>query len=418
MHSIGARGFFYRLIESSFGRGLKAIRDNDVAAESLGLDTTRFKVIAFVLSAGLAGAAGALFATLNGFVGPSSFTEEHSLILLALLIVCGRGTYLGPVIAGLFLVVIPELMRDFGSYQQWLYSIVLILVIFKMPMGIGGYIERLLPARKQELAIETPVHAEPAVAATPRATPGELLRLEGVSRAFGGLAAVSDVDLSVTRGELIGLIGPNGAGKTTLINLVTGAIKPSAGSVTLNGQRVTGRAMSNVARRGLIRTFQTPRLFENMTMLENVLIGVDRSVHAPSLMFSQAEDRRRRALAVQILEEIGLGALKDAKAGNVPFGQRRLLEVARALACRPEMLMLDEPAAGLHSMEISTLEKELKRICDSGITVVLIEHNIGLVMRACSRVVVMKAGQKLAEGTPEEVASNPFVIDAYLGRAQ
>lgn len=409
---------FYSLIESSFGRELKAIRDNEVAAESLGIDTTRSKVLAFVLSAGLAGAAGALFATLNGFVGPSSFTEEHSVILLALLIVCGRGTYLGPLIAGLFLVVIPELMRDFGSYQQWLYSILLVLVIFKMPMGIGGYIEGLLPKRKENLKADAAADPEPRAAAPSRAGGRAQLELSGVSRTFGGLAAVSNVDLKVQSGELIGLIGPNGAGKTTLVNLVTGAIQPSSGSITLHGERLTGFSMSRIAGRGLVRTFQTPRLFENMTLLENVLIGVDRSDRGRSRMFSQAEDRRRRVRAMQILEEMGLGALSNAKAANVPFGQRRLLEVARALACRPEMLMLDEPAAGLHSMEIATLEKELKRICESGITVVLIEHNIGLVMRTCSRVVVMKEGRKLAEGTPDEVASDPAVIDAYLGGAQ
>lgn len=409
---------FYRLIESSFGRGLKAIRDNEVAAESLGVDATKFKVIAFVLSAGLAGAAGALFATLNGFVGPSSFTEEHSIILLALLIVCGRGTYLGPILAGLFLVVIPELLRDFGSYQQWVYSIVLVLVIFKMPMGIGGYIERLFPGPKERLQLEPAAPQEIRSRTLSGPAGGVQLHLRGVSRTFGGLAAVSKVDLQVNTGDLIGLIGPNGAGKTTLINLVTGAIKPSAGSITMHGEHLERHSMSNIARRGLVRTFQTPRLFENMTLLENVLIGVDRSAHAPSLMFSQGEDRRRRARAARILEEIGLGALSEARAGSVPFGQRRLLEVARALACRPQMLMLDEPAAGLHSMEISTLEKELRRISDSGITVILVEHNIGLVMRTCSRVVVLKAGKKLAEGTPAEIAADPAVIDAYLGTAQ
>jgi branched-chain amino acid transport system permease protein len=406
---------FYRLVESPFGRGLRAIRENDVAAESLGIPITRYKVGAFALSAGIAGGAGALFATLNGFVGPSSFTEEHSITLVALLIVAGVGTFPGPVIAGLFLVVIPELMRDFGSYQQWLYSILLVLVIFRMPMGLGGTLQARFGQRRR--SDPAPREGTPDEAANPGATFGgaELLRLTGVSRRFGGLAAVSEVDLAVRQGELIGLIGPNGAGKTTLINLVTGAIPPSEGSIALGGTQLAGRSMSQIARAGLVRTFQTPRLFEAMTVLENVLVGVDRSAPGGSLLISGPEERRRRWRAAPILEDVGLGALLDTKAASIPFGQRRLLEVARALACNPALLMLDEPAAGLHSMEEATLEAELKRISARGLTVLLVEHNIGLVMRSCSRIVVLKEGRKLAEGSPGEIAADPAVIEAYLG---
>jgi branched-chain amino acid transport system permease protein len=408
---------FHRLIDSPFGRALKSIRGNDIAAESLGIDTTRHKVAAFMLSAGMAGAAGALFATLNGFVGPSSFTEEHSITLVALLILCGLGTYIGPVIAGLFLVIVPELMRDFGSYQQWLYSILLVLVIFKMPMGIGGFLQSRLcrravirddPALGPEAEIPRFAAHEPS---------GVELCLTGVSRNFGGLAAVSNIDLRVGSGELIGLIGPNGAGKSTVINLMAGALRPSSGTITLGGTPLTGN-MSAVARRGLVRTFQTPRLFESMTLLENVLVGVDRSAGGRFPITSRAEEKRRRRLALRFLEDVGLGADRHKTAGSVPFGQRRLLEVARALACRPRILMLDEPAAGLHSMEISTLEHELKRIGASGVTVMLVEHNVGLVMRTCTRVVVMKEGCKLAEGTPQDIGANREVIEAYLGESK
>lgn len=415
-------GFIYlfvRLIESPFGRGLKAIRENEAAADSLGIDTTRYKVTAFVLSSGMAGAAGALFATLNGFIGPTSFTEEHSITLVALLILCGLGTYIGPVIAGLFLVVIPELMRDFGSYQQWAYSILLMLVIFKMPMGIGGYLQaKFWPHRASHSDHAGVGSVRQSVTGTMRVGTGssEPLVLSGVSRNFGGLAAVADVDLQVSSGELVGLIGPNGAGKSTLINLIAGAMPPSSGSITLGDKRI-GRRMNAVARQGVVRTFQTPRLFERMTLLENVLVGMDRSAGGWSIT-SRAEEWRRRALALRLLEEVGLGADCDKRASSVPFGQRRLLEVARALACRPRILMLDEPAAGLHSMEIATLEKQLNRIGSMGVTVLLVEHNVGLVMRTCSRVVVMKEGRKLTEGSPTEVSANAEVVEAYLGGAK
>jgi branched-chain amino acid transport system ATP-binding protein len=193
-------------------------------------------------------------------------------------------------------------------------------------------------------------------------------------------------------------------------------MRPSSGTVTF-GARPLPDGMSAVARQGIVRTFQTPRLFESMTLLENVLVGIDRSQPGRWPLTSRAEEHRRRRAALRVLEDVGLGADRDKKASSVPFGQRRLLEVGRALACRPRVLMLDEPAAGLHSLEIATLERELKRIGSSGVTVLLVEHNVGLVMRTCSRVVVMKEGRKLAEGTPQDVSANREVIEAYLGES-
>jgi branched-chain amino acid transport system ATP-binding protein len=248
-----------------------------------------------------------------------------------------------------------------------------------------------------------------------------LLRVEGLSRSFGGVRAVQEVSIGVGSGQVFGLIGPNGAGKTTLLNLLSGFLRPSAGTIELGGQRIDGAAPERIAALGMRRTFQNVRLFGGMTVRENVLVGehsrrwhglLERLIWAAAERQEEAEIRRR---ADDLLERVGLAAQADRRADGRAYGQRRRLEIARALAGAPRLLLLDEPVAGLGGAEVEAVARLLRDLVDEGQTIVLIEHNVQFVMGLCDRVAVLNFGRKIAEGSPSEVAADAGVIEAYLG---
>lgn len=248
-----------------------------------------------------------------------------------------------------------------------------------------------------------------------------MLELSAITQVFGGVTALDAVSFSIARGEITGVIGPNGAGKTTLFNIITGIYRQGAGKVTLEGKDVTGFAPERLARLAMVRTFQNIELFGGMTVLENVMVGMHTKSSsgllacALKMPWSISEERRIRDGAVKWLEFAGISDLADQTAGSLPFGKGRLLEIARALAVEPRIILMDEPAAGLNSQETLGLARLIRRIRDLGITVVLVEHDMELVMEICDRIVVLNLGRKLAEGTPREIQDNPEVIAAYLG---
>jgi len=426
---LGAAGLALWLVAnlraSAWGRAFLAVRDSDVAAESLGLSAHYVRTVSFSVSAAFAGGAGALFATLNGYISPDSFTLQSSILFLLALLFGGMGFTAGPVVGSLVLTLLPELLTRLADYRLILYGGLLLLSIYWLPSGVVGALARGRPRRRlgapatAALAEGTP---RGATEQTPPAGGGPLLRVEDVSVTFGGLAALAGVTLAVPPRGIHALIGPNGAGKTTLLNVLSGFTAPGAGSVRLGERVVTGQAPYVIARLGVARTFQTAQLFAELTARENVAVGVAGprlgSVFAALLATPDAR-RRERALAMAAqawLAATDLAAWADAPADTLPAGLRRRMEIARALATRPRLLLLDEPAAGLSPAEIRELDGRLTVVRDGGgPAIILVEHHMDLVMAISDQVTVLDDGRVIAGGPPEAVRRDPAVIEAYLG---
>jgi branched-chain amino acid transport system permease protein len=411
------------LIRSRWGRAQRAVHGNDLAAATVGVPVVRMKRLAFVLSAVYAGIAGAVFAPANGFVNPDPYTLDLSLLFLIMVILGGAGTVWGPVVGAVALTLVDRSLSGLAEYRLMIYGGVLLLALHLAPEGLVGGLRRLA-GRVRRGAPPRPEAAPPAwllERTEPPLGDAPLLRVEAVTRQFAGLTAVEDVTFEVWPGTIHAVVGPNGAGKTTLLNLISGVDRPTSGQVHLDGHVVAERALHEVSELGVARTFQNLALFADSSALENVLIGLHTQAEV-SLAAALArtprvyrEEDALRATAMGLLEYVGLADCWHVRAGDLPQGHQRLLEVARALAARPRLLLLDEPAAGLNATEVETLGRLVERVRDSGVTVVVIEHHMDLVMRISDRVTVLDRGRLLAEGTPAQVQADQDVIDAYLG---
>jgi ABC-type branched-subunit amino acid transport system ATPase component/ABC-type branched-subunit amino acid transport system permease subunit len=432
--------FLQRALRGRPGRALRSLAVSELGASSLGVRTHNWKLLAFVMSAIICGIGGGLLVLTIGAISPNSFTFSVALFPMIMMLVGGAGSLWACVVGAVLMTWLSNAFSGALEYSGLIYSIVLILLLLFLPAGLFGLLHgkrvtqlrmRLLPSSvpTRELAPGGQGSAEaldvpwerPAVAATESAERLELLKVDGISVNFGGLVAVDQVSLSVREGEIAAVIGPNGAGKTTLFNVITCVQKPGAGSVVLDGVEVTKLSVANAARLGMARTFQNLRIFANMTVLENVMVGRHRHERAGffgaglGLPGPKREEMASREAAMEAICLVGLEKQANLPAASLPYGAQRLVEIARALTTKPRLLLLDEPCAGMHAAERAHLIDRIGRLRKSGIAVLLVEHNMELVMGISDRVWVLDHGKLIASGRPEEVQRDAAVLEAYLG---
>src|SRR5262245_10265450 len=412
------------LMRSPWGRSFVAVRENPIAAQAVGLDTRAVKTLAFTTSAALAGVGGHLFAFLQGFISPEAFEFDASIFFLTMVIFGGAGTLAGPLVGAPLMTFLPELLQRFVDFRLIIYGLLIVVSLYALPRGVIGTLFRrtaMLPEIAPGQTQNAAAGQTGAQAAAPPPTGKPIVALRDVHMAFGGVRALSGVNLTVETGTVHALIGPNGAGKTVLLNVLCGYYRPTYGEVALAGRALTGLAPHEVARLRIARTFQTAQLFGEMTVLQNVLLGFQgrsRGRLLDSFLLSSRllrEEKERRMVALELLAFVGFQGDPRALANSLSFGHQRLVEIARALALAPNLIAMDEPAAGLNPREIEDLDLLITRIRDRGIAVLLVEHHMDLVMGISDRITVLDHGERLAEGRPSEIQADPRVIEAYLG---
>ncbi|SMP65781.1 branched-chain amino acid ABC transporter ATP-binding protein/permease [Noviherbaspirillum suwonense] len=406
---------YARLARGTWGAAMRAVKDSETAAESIGLNPLVIKTVAFAVSAMLAGLAGGLFAPLSGFVTPDSFGFMQSILFMLVVVVGGAGATAGPLAGALVVGLLPELLSALAEYRLLFFGGLLLLVLWVAPDGIVGTLRKLLQRLQSPAAPSAWRAALPALILPGRQR--KALAAHELGMTFGGVRAVSKLGFEVPVAAVTSLIGPNGAGKTTALNMLSGFYRPTAGGFSLGGQALQGLAAFQVARRGIARTYQTSQLFGTLSVEDNVALAVCRGRLGMLLGSARYAAPAVRQLSRQLLLYCGYQGALDTPAADLAHVDRRLVEIARALAADPDVLLLDEPAAGLSSDDKRKLAQLLRRIADAGVSVVLVEHDMTLVMDISDRLVVLDAGQRLAVGTPAEIQDDPAVRQAYLGDA-
>ncbi|WP_346432330.1 ATP-binding cassette domain-containing protein [Breoghania sp. L-A4] len=400
---------YRRLADSGWGMAMTGIRDAEIAASSLGYKPFVVKSAAFAIAAAMAGLAGGLFTPLMMFIAPSNFPFSQSILYLFAILIGGAGTVLGPLAGALVTVLLPEFLSALAEYRLLFFGALLVVVLLIAPRGLVGTVTAFLPRPKRAI---TPIDADDVEAFIAAARP-QVLEIADLGISFGGVRAVEDVSLAFQPGQVTSIIGPNGAGKTTILNMVSGFYKPTDGTITLGAVDLTGLPAHEAARHGIARTYQTTKLFEKMSVVANVVSGMPRgALLAP---FRAIESAQNLSRAAGFLRYCGYTGDLDKRAGDLPHVDRRLVEIARALALQPGILLLDEPAAGLMRADKDQLSVLLRKIADLGIAVVLVEHDMELVMGISDRIQAVDAGKPIAFGTPAEIQSDKTVIAAYLG---
>jgi ABC-type branched-subunit amino acid transport system ATPase component/ABC-type branched-subunit amino acid transport system permease subunit len=409
-------------VHSPFGRAFVTVRESELAAASLGVRPGYVKKLAFVLSAAIAGWAGVLYTHSVGFLSAEAFDIDMAVAILAMGVLGGLATVRGAVLGSFVLIFVPDQLQSFDEYQLIAYGLVLMVSFVALPKGLSG----LLPGRQGFVRRSLADAVPPSDAADELPESAEAtadVEINAVSKNFGGVRALDGVSMTVKAGSIHGLIGPNGSGKSTLLNLVSGIYRPTEGAIRYGGVRLSGLSAFRVARQDVARTFQHPVLVDEMTVLESVLAGSRNALGVGWLraaLGTPGARRRERAHvteAVQLLERLGLGDLLHREVGDLPFGRRRMVELARALVARPRLLMLDEPAAGLGEHELESLADVVRDLRSSGMTVILVEHHMDFIMSLVDECSVLDGGRVIFRGNPAETLASPAVRKAYLGTA-
>jgi len=405
---------FAWLSRSPWGNAMRAVRDSETASVSIGLDPTLIRTMAFGISAMAAGIAGGIYAPLSGFISPESFPFFQSILFLLVVMLGGADRVLGPLIGACVVVLLPELLATLGQYRLLFVGLLMLIVLRLAPVGLVGVAARLMPAKVGAAMPREQCDISRFLAA---GATGDGVAVRDLAVSFGGVRAVRHLSFDAPAGTITSIIGPNGAGKSTALNAICGFYRPDAGTVKLAERTISALRAYQVPRAGIARTHQTSQLFDTMSVIDNILIALRRGRLGVS---TQATQHHREAadIAASLLAFVGYAGALDQPAGALAHVDKRLVEIARALAVRPAVLALDEPAAGLNVADTAAIEKLLRKLAAIGIAIILVEHDMELVMGVSSHIIVLDAGAKIAEGSPLEVAASSAVREAYLGASE
>ena len=413
---------YARLSNSPWGQAMRAVRDSESAGISIGLDPTLLRTTAFAISAVAAGVAGGVYASLSNFISPESFPFFQSIVFLLVVMLGGADRVLGPLLGAIVVVLLPELLSTLGQYRLLFVGVLMLVVLRLAPVGLAGIVAgmaggvgRLFGGKGGTFSpnLRRDVGRFVASGAT-----GATLSVRNLAVSFGGVRAVRDLSFDVKAGAITSIIGPNGAGKTTALNVICGFYRPDEGTVKLGDRIVSSLRPYQIPRAGIARTYQTSQLFDTMSVIDNVLIALRKGRLTAVAFAHRKSDAESAAIAESLLAFVGYKGAIDRPAGALSHVDKRLVEIARALAVRPAVLALDEPAAGLDAKDTAAIDQLLRKVAGSGIAVILVEHDMELVMGVSSHVIVLDAGAKIAEGAPQTVAAEPAVRAAYLGTGE